>query len=119
MLGDANLAGDIAERLLAEGVYVIGFSYPVVPQGKARIRMQISAAHDEDDLDRAVDAFARGAQRVPARRRKAPAAVRHTGCHGDVTCRSVVRCRCRRLGAAAGGRDGARMRSWTRRCCRS
>jgi glycine C-acetyltransferase len=59
MLGDAALAGRMAERMLEEGVYVIGFSYPVVPQGKARIRVQISAAHTKEDLDYAVAAFRR------------------------------------------------------------
>jgi glycine C-acetyltransferase len=57
MLGDAKLAGQVAEAMLARGVYVIGFSYPVVPQGKARIRTQISAAHSIDDLKFAIDAF--------------------------------------------------------------
>lgn len=57
MLGDAKLASDFARRLLDEGVYVIGFSYPVVPQGKARIRTQMSAAHTHEQLDRAVAAF--------------------------------------------------------------
>ncbi len=59
MLGDAKLASDMADRLLKEGVYVIGFSYPVVPMGKARIRLQISAAHTQQHLDQAIDAFAR------------------------------------------------------------
>jgi glycine C-acetyltransferase len=59
MLGDAALAGKMAERMLDEGVYVIGFSYPVVPQGKARIRVQVSAAHSTEDLDFAVAAFRR------------------------------------------------------------
>jgi glycine C-acetyltransferase len=59
MIGDAKLAGDFARRLLDEGVYVIGFSYPVVPQGKARIRTQLSAAHTREQLDRAVTAFAK------------------------------------------------------------
>jgi glycine C-acetyltransferase len=58
MLGDAPLAVRMAERLLALGVYVIGFSYPVVPLGKARIRTQMSAAHTREQLDRAIDAFA-------------------------------------------------------------
>jgi glycine C-acetyltransferase len=58
MLGDAALAGRMAEAMLARGVYVIGFSYPVVPKGKARIRAQVSAAHSEDDLALAVRAFA-------------------------------------------------------------
>jgi glycine C-acetyltransferase len=57
MIGDAALAGQMADRLLDHGVYVIGFSYPVVPMGKARIRTQISAAHSRADLERAVDAF--------------------------------------------------------------
>ena len=58
MLGDAALAGKFADAMLQKGVYVIGFSYPVVPQGKARIRTQISAAHSQADLERAIDAFA-------------------------------------------------------------
>jgi len=53
------LARDMADRLLEEGIYVIGFSYPVVPQGAARIRIQISAGHETADLDRAVEAFRR------------------------------------------------------------
>ena len=58
MLEDAALAGRFAEAMLTRGVYVIGFSYPVVPMGKARIRTQISAAHSRDDLERAIAAFA-------------------------------------------------------------
>jgi glycine C-acetyltransferase len=58
MLGDAALAARVAEAMLAKGVYVIGFSYPVVPQGKARIRTQISAAHSLEDLDFAISKFA-------------------------------------------------------------
>lgn len=57
MLGDAALAAKFAEAMLARGVYVIGFSYPVVPQGKARIRTQISAAHSRADLEFAINAF--------------------------------------------------------------
>jgi len=57
MLGDAVLAGKMAEKLLERGVYVIGFSYPVVPQGKARIRVQLSAAHTQADLEFAVKQF--------------------------------------------------------------
>ena len=57
MLGDAVLANRVAEKMLERGVYVIGFSYPVVPQGKARVRVQISAAHTQDDLQFAIDAF--------------------------------------------------------------
>jgi glycine C-acetyltransferase len=59
MLGDAALATRMADALLEEGVYVIGFSYPVVPKGKARIRTQMCAAHTEDQIATAVDAFAR------------------------------------------------------------
>ena len=59
MLGDAVLAQQMAAALLEEGVYVIGFSYPVVPQDKARIRTQMSAAHSREDLQRAVAAFAK------------------------------------------------------------
>ncbi|HEY1547380.1 MAG TPA: glycine C-acetyltransferase [Kofleriaceae bacterium] len=57
MLGDAKLAAEMAQQLLAHGIYVIGFSFPVVPKGQARIRVQISAAHSETDIDRAVAAF--------------------------------------------------------------
>jgi glycine C-acetyltransferase len=59
MIGDATLAGRMADALLERGVYVIGFSYPVVPMGQSRIRVQISAAHTGDMVDRAIDAFAR------------------------------------------------------------
>lgn len=59
MLGDAKLAKTMADKLLAEGIYVIGFSYPVVPQGKARIRTQVSAAHEKEHLDKALSAFAK------------------------------------------------------------
>jgi glycine C-acetyltransferase len=58
MLGDAALASKMADRLLEHGIYVIGFSYPVVPQGQARIRIQVSAAHTPEQLDRAAKAFA-------------------------------------------------------------
>jgi glycine C-acetyltransferase len=58
LLGDAALAGKFADAMLQRGVYVIGFSYPVVPQGKARIRTQISAAHSRQDLTKAIHAFA-------------------------------------------------------------
>jgi glycine C-acetyltransferase len=57
MVGDAALAGRMAAAMLDRGVYVVGFSYPVVPQGKARIRTQVSAAHSRADLERAVRAF--------------------------------------------------------------
>ncbi len=57
MLGDAVLAQQMAARLLDEGIYVIGFFYPVVPQGQARIRVQISAAHSREDLDMAIEKF--------------------------------------------------------------
>lgn len=57
MLGDASLAAQVADALLQKGIYVIGFSYPVVPQGKARIRTQISAAHSIEDLDFAIEKF--------------------------------------------------------------
>jgi len=58
VLGDAALAARMASLMLEEGIYVIGFSYPVVPEGKARIRVQISAAHRPEDIDTAIDAFA-------------------------------------------------------------
>lgn len=57
MLYDAKLAQDMARELLDEGIYVIGFSYPVVPKGQARIRVQISAAHEQEHLDKAIEAF--------------------------------------------------------------
>ena len=59
MLGDARLAGEMADRLLAEGIYVVGFSFPVVPQGEARIRTQMSATHTTYHIDRAIEAFTR------------------------------------------------------------
>lgn len=62
MLGEATLATAMAEALIKEGIYVVGFSYPVVPQGQARIRVQMSAAHTGAQLDRAVQAFARVGQ---------------------------------------------------------
>lgn len=58
MLGDATVAANMADRLLREGIYVVGFSYPVVPKGQARIRLQLSAAHTRAQLERAVAAFA-------------------------------------------------------------
>ncbi len=57
MLGDARVAKEMADRLLEEGIYVIGFSFPVVPRGQARIRTQMSAAHEKEHLDRAIEAF--------------------------------------------------------------
>jgi glycine C-acetyltransferase len=58
MIGDAALAGKLAEAMLTKGVYVIAFSFPVVPKGKARIRVQVSAAHSREDLEFAVKCFA-------------------------------------------------------------
>jgi len=57
MLGDARLSQTMANRLLEEGIYVIGFFFPVVPKGAARIRVQLSAAHTREQLDRAIAAF--------------------------------------------------------------
>jgi glycine C-acetyltransferase len=57
MFGDAKVAGRVAEELFARGVYAVAFSFPVVPQGQARIRVQLSAAHTDDDVDRALRAF--------------------------------------------------------------
>ncbi|QDP99009.1 glycine C-acetyltransferase [Microlunatus elymi] len=62
MIGDAVKAAEMADKLLADGIYVRAFSYPVVPRGKARIRTQMSAAHTRDDLDRALAAFERARQ---------------------------------------------------------
>jgi len=57
MLGDANIAQNMAAKLLEEGIYVIGFFFPVVPKGKARIRTQMSAAHTPEQIDRTIAAF--------------------------------------------------------------
>ena len=57
MLGDASLATKFADAMLRRGIYVIGFFYPVVPKEKARIRVQLSAAHDQEHLDKAIEAF--------------------------------------------------------------
>lgn len=59
MIGDAKLTQEFARQMLQEGIYVVGFFYPVVPQGTARIRTQMSAAHSEDDLNRVIDSFAK------------------------------------------------------------
>ncbi|MFI9008611.1 glycine C-acetyltransferase [Actinosynnema sp. NPDC053489] len=64
MIGDAARASRMADLLLEQGIYVIGFSYPVVPHGKARIRTQMSAAHSTDDVNRAVDAFVAARDRM-------------------------------------------------------
>jgi glycine C-acetyltransferase len=64
MLYDERLAHEMARRLLDEGIYVIGFSYPVVPKGQARIRVQLSAAHENDQIDRAVAAFTKVGQEL-------------------------------------------------------
>jgi glycine C-acetyltransferase len=66
MLGEAGLATRMADALLDEGIYVIGFSYPVVPKGKARIRTQMSAAHTAEQIDQAVAAFASVGRRLHA-----------------------------------------------------
>ena len=57
MLYDENLAGEYARRMMEKGVYVVAFSYPVVPKGKARIRTQLSAAHKKEDIDFIVRCF--------------------------------------------------------------
>ncbi|MBL4602569.1 MAG: glycine C-acetyltransferase [Emcibacteraceae bacterium] len=59
MLGDAKLASEMADKLLEQGIFVTGFSFPVVPKGQARIRTQMSAAHTQDQLDKAIEAFAK------------------------------------------------------------
>lgn len=64
MLGDAKVASRMAEELLKEGIYVIGFSFPVVPKDKARIRTQMSAAHSQEDLDKAIAAFAKVGEKL-------------------------------------------------------
>jgi glycine C-acetyltransferase len=59
-----KLAQEFAEAMLEEGIYVIGFSFPVVPKGQARIRVQLSAAHERDHIERALDAFRRVGKRL-------------------------------------------------------
>jgi glycine C-acetyltransferase len=56
-LGDARLASNFSDAMLEKGIYVIGFSYPVVPKGQARIRVQLSAAHTTEQVQKAIDAF--------------------------------------------------------------
>jgi glycine C-acetyltransferase len=72
LLGDAKLAQTMARELLAEGIYVIGFSYPVVPMGQARIRVQISAGHERDHLEKAVAAFTKVGRKLGVLRSSAP-----------------------------------------------
>ena len=57
MLYDAKLSQDMSAKLLEHGIYVIGFYYPVVPKGQARIRVQISAGHEDEHIDKAIEAF--------------------------------------------------------------
>jgi glycine C-acetyltransferase len=64
MIGDAALAARLADELLQEGVYVVGFSFPVVPKGEARIRTQMSAAHTREQLKFAVNAFQNAGRKV-------------------------------------------------------
>jgi glycine C-acetyltransferase len=64
MLGDARLAQNMAAQMLEEGIYVIGFSFPVVPKNQARIRTQLSAAHSSQQVDHAIKAFARVRDRL-------------------------------------------------------
>src|SRR5205085_8194005 len=66
MLFDAALATAMANELLTLGIYVIGFSYPVVPHGQARIRLQVSAAHSDSQIDQAIDAFKAAGRKVGA-----------------------------------------------------
>jgi len=73
MLYDAPLAQEFAARLLEEGIYVIGFFFPVVPEGEARIRVQVSAAHERHHLDRAVEAFVKVGNDLGVKQRSAPA----------------------------------------------
>ena len=64
MLHDANLAQEMSAKLLEEGIYVIGFFFPVVPKGKARIRTQMSAAHTPEQIDQAIAAFTKVGQKL-------------------------------------------------------
>ena len=79
MLYDAKLAQDFAARMLAEGIYVVGFYYPVVPQGKARIRVQLSAAHTRAQLDKAIAAFQKVGRELGTLKDRAAAAEAPTG----------------------------------------
>jgi glycine C-acetyltransferase len=72
MLYDAPLAQEFARRLLAEGIYVIGFFHPVVPRGEARIRVQISAAHRREHLDRAIEAFSKVGRELGVLKNQSP-----------------------------------------------
>ena len=64
MLGDAKVASEMAAAMMDEGIYVIGFSFPVVPKGQARIRTQMSAAHTPEHVDRAIAAFTKVGRRM-------------------------------------------------------
>jgi glycine C-acetyltransferase len=66
MLGDARLAGEMAGAMMDQGVYVTGFSFPVVPKGQARIRTQMCAGHTDDQVDRAIEAFRIAGKKVGA-----------------------------------------------------
>ena len=69
-MGEASLAVRMADRLLEEGIYVVGFSYPVVPKGQARLRVQMSAAHTRGQLEHAVQAFAQVGRELGLIRRR-------------------------------------------------
>ncbi|RZK22480.1 MAG: aminotransferase class I/II-fold pyridoxal phosphate-dependent enzyme, partial [Hymenobacter sp.] len=79
MLYDAKLAQDFAAKMLDEGIYVVGFYYPVVPQGKARIRVQLSAAHTRTQLDKALAAFQKVGRALGTLKDEAAAAAAPTG----------------------------------------
>jgi glycine C-acetyltransferase len=64
MIGEDKLAAEFAARMLEEGIYVIAFSYPVVPKGQARIRVQLSSDHDFDQIDLAISAFRRTGEKL-------------------------------------------------------
>lgn len=70
MLGEASLATSMAERLLKQGVYVVGFNYPVVPEGRARIRVQMSSSHMRAQLEQAVKAFEHAGRELGVIRQK-------------------------------------------------
>ena len=79
MLGDARLAQGMAADLLGEGIYVVGFSFPVVPHGKARIRVQLSAAHSEEQVERAIEAFTKVGKAHGVISATRPARIGHRG----------------------------------------
>lgn len=109
MLGDATLASAMASALLEQGVYVVGFSYPVVPRGQARIRVQISAAHTREMLDTAIGAFRCARHRLALRARQGPPRV---GARGHVPRPVPLRLRLTRVSAGRAREAGRPAIEW-------